>query len=487
MFFLDDLDDRIFELREQGISYTDMSKMLKKQGIKIQPFMIEERCKTLYRLNNRKEPENVDIKEYEAKKKEKEAKEKEKEAAEKAKIKEFIFKLRSEEKTYQQIQDALFEELNVKKCLSEIRTAYLEYCKEKNIAEPKKRVHPELSPEVPSQEVFALRESGYSYQKIINYFEDKKIIVSRDILITKYKEECIRVGREYHSRIKLSSNNELIALPDDVIFALREQSYTYDRIVDYFKEEGIKVTKETIRQRCKRIYAEKGKEEPRVKHKLAPEYRSAKYSISDEEIIELKEQGLTNRQIVEHYKQKGIKIGITTITNKCREAFKNAGKAMPPRKRKVQIDISDEEIFSLREKRLTYSEIVDYYKEKGIQVSKSTIENRCKKVYAKKGSKNLAVLRNRLPDVLNEEIEELRKRKFTYKDIIKYYKEKGISVSRETLRMRCLKIHNERQASLEELNNTLTNLLIKKQQSEELLQQYTGVLISKKEDIENER
>ena len=47
--------------------------------------------------------------------------------------------------------------------------------------------------------------------------------------------------------------------------------------------------------------------------------------------------------------------------------------------------VSEEEIYNLREQGLSYNEIVQRFKDKGIEVSWPTISDRCKKIYEEKG------------------------------------------------------------------------------------------------------
>lgn len=424
MYFFDDIDDIIFNLREQGNNYDEISKLLKKQDIKLKPFMVEERCKVIYERKNMKEPAES-VKEII------EVNEKKEQEAKKEHLQELVFELREQGKTYKQISEYIFREKGIKKCISDIRDYYLDYCKKMKIAEPKKRIN--VSQKVSSEEIFKLRESGYSCRDIIAYYKEKGIKISKESVQKIYKEECERLGKEYKSKVKLRKKcKEIIQLPDEKIFELREKKLTYDEIVDWFKENGIKVTKETIRKRCKRIYAEKGMAEPRLKHKFAPENVSVRFKIPVEELIYLKKQGLSNKQILEYYRQKGLNIGIRNINLRCSEAYEQIGtkKEKGQRNRKFDVIISEDELFELREKRFSYTKIANYYKEKGIKVSG------------------------------------------------------------EAIRKRYIKARAKKQASLVELNNTLNNLLIKKQKTEQLLQQFTSALINiknKKEDLENEK
>ena len=387
MYFFDDIDDIIFNLREQGNNYEEISKLLRKQDIKLKPFMVEEICKAIYEKKYMKEP-TESVKEII------EVNEKKEQEAKKEHLQELVFELREQGKTYKQISEYIFSEKGIKKCISDIRDYYLDYCKKMEIAEPKKRIN--VSQKVSSEEIFKLRESGYSCRDIIDYYKEKGTKISKESVQKIYKEECERLGKEYKSKVKLRKKcKEIIQLPDEKIFELREKKLTYDEIVDWFKENGIKVTKETIRKRCKRIYAEKGMVEPRLKHKLAPENVSVRFKIP-----------------VEEHEQIGTE------------------KEKGQRNRKFDVIISEDELFELREKRFSYTKIANYYKEKGIKVPG------------------------------------------------------------EAIRKRFIKARAKKQASLVELNNTLNNLLIKKQKTEQLLQQFTGALINiknKKEDLENEK
>ena len=306
-----------------------------------------------------------------------------------------------------------------------------------------------------------------------------------------YIEECQRVGKKYSSRFKLNKlKTDKIILSEDEIFSLRERKLSYDDIVEYYKEKGIKVTKETIRKRCKRIYAEKGIEEPKVKRKNSHQRKSIRFKIPDEEIIYLKEHGLTNIQIMEYYKQKGINIGISNINKKCKEAYQKLGESKIPKNRGLKIIIPEDEIIKLREKNISYAEIAEYYKERGIQVSPSTIENGCKEIYKGRGIENPGRKKKHEIDIPDDLLIALRKMNYSYKKIVKFFKEKGIEVAPETIRKKYIKACFKRQKSLVELNNTLTNLLEKKKKTEQLLNQFNGLLNSvenKKEDIENEK
>ena len=474
MFFFDDIDETIFKLREKGNDYIEISNILKKQGIKLRPFMIEERCKLVYARKNLQEPKDC-------------VKEKEDKAIKKPQLLELIFALREQGNKYKQISEHLLNEKGIKKSITEVRAYYLEYCKKLKIENPKKCA--DKYPQILGEEVLKLREAGYSYEDIVAYYKEKGIVANSYILRKKCKEECKRAGKKYKIRVKLRKKvRDVIKIPEEEIFALREKNVTYDEIVDYYKEQGIEITKETIRKRCKRIYEQKGIEEPKAKVKLSPERRSKRFQMPAEEVVKLKEEGLSNRQILEYYKQKGINVGIGVVAQRCKEVYDELGLGEVPKNRRREIIIPDEELFELRERRLSYKQIVKYYKEKGITVSATTIENRCKQIYSERGIQN-PITKN-VVNISDEEIIALREKKLSFRKISEYYKEKGIQVTDKTINNRYVKAVAKRKKSLTELNNTLNNLLIKKQKTDNLLQQLTGALINiknNKKDIENER
>ena len=49
-----------------------------------------------------------------------------------------------------------------------------------------------------------------------------------------------------------------------------------------------------------------------------------------------------------------------------------------------KIEIRDEEIYELREQGMTYERIAEYYSIKGIKITYSAIGYRCKKIYKEK-------------------------------------------------------------------------------------------------------
>ena len=193
------------------------------------------------------------------------------------------------------------------------------------------------------------------------------------------------------------------------------------------------MSKSTIYNRCKFIYAKKGIVEHRAPRKVKNRSHFIRSQVSEEEIYQLKQKGLTYKEISEYYEKKGVKISSNYISSICMDIYTKNGEKPPKAMKFRKIPISDEEIFELREKGLFYKEIQDYYSRKGIKISIPTLQKRCEKIYAEKGME--------LP---------------------------------QTRRFRN-SIHFEMEQAVKELNKELDELLTKKSASEQLVQDYENL------------
>ena len=230
-----------------------------------------------------------------------------------------------------------------------------------------------------------------------------------------------------------------IEIRDDEIYELREQGMSYERIAEYYSIKGIKITYSTIGYRCKKIYKEKGQEEPKIKNRIN--------EATNEEIYKLREQKMTYKEMMEYFEKKRVKISINTLWVRCKKIYKEKGKEEPKIKRKNMVkEATDEEIYELREQGMTHKEIAKYFNDKGIHITGVTIGKRCKEIYKEKGKKEPKTKRGRKErkDVTNEEIYELRKQGMTYGDITKYYNKKGIIINPTTISLRYKEICEEK-------------------------------------------
>ena len=299
---------------------------------------------------------------------------------------------------------------------------------------------------ISDKEIYELRKSGMSYREIVGYFHSKGIKIARNTIASECKRIFAEKGEkeeEIQINRKVGNRERKGILPEEV-FKLREKGMSYKQIAEYYYKIGVDVSDQTIGRICKEIYKEKGKTEPteiindRVK------------SISKEVLYKLREQGMSYVTIAEQFKKDGIEISSETIRRRCKEIYKEKGKTEPKTQERIRnkrTDINDEEIFQLREQGLSYKRIVEYYKENGVDVSCMTIRSRCKEIYKEKGKKEPRPQRsvtNKRIDINDEEIFKLREQGMTYDKIAEYYKKNGVNVNYMVIRSRCKKIYEKK-------------------------------------------
>lgn len=225
---------------------------------------------------------------------------------------------------------------------------------------------------------------------------------------------------------------------DQTIYILRQKSLGYGTIKKELEKQSIDLSRSTIRNRCKKIYALKGEKEPEADFKI---------DVEDELIYFLREKGLSYNEISRELKKQDIRIATTTVNERCKKIYANKQKQEPkpvfgPKKREP---IDNELIYTFREKGLTYAKIVEEFKKYNIFVSYSYIRKICKSIYSSKGENEPKVKHKtsiikakktkgpKKKDIDSELIYNLRKGGMSFKDIATEFKEKGISVSSPTI------------------------------------------------------
>ena len=159
---------------------------------------------------------------------------------------------------------------------------------------------------------------------------------------------------------------------NNLIYRLRKNGWSYERIAKYLNDNNIaSIKRSAVDKRCKKIFAEKGEKEPTD---------SGKIPVSREEIYYLKKMGLKDSKIALYYNNKGIDVSDETIRRRVNEIFKEKGVEVPTikrtRKRKYE-EVSDEEICRLKEKfKMSFQEIASYYNKRGINITTNAIQKR---------------------------------------------------------------------------------------------------------------
>ena len=296
--------------------------------------------------------------------------------------------------------------------------------------------------EIPDEEIFELREKRMTYKQIAEYFINQGIDISIMTISNRCKKIYARKGKEQPT-VKRGRKERIADEQKEKIYELREKGMTYKEIIEYFKNNGIQISSSTIKNTCKKIYEEKGKEQPNLTKRIK--------KISDEEIYELREQGMTQREVAEYYKKQGIEVSDKTIYRRCKIIYKEKGKkqqrVIKPRKKTTYEKISDDEIYELREQEMTQKEIAQYFTNQGKIISEATICKRCKKIYEKNGKKQPTGKKGRkrkMTDEQNEKIYELREQGLMYRKIEEYFCDKGIKISRATIYNICKRRYDEK-------------------------------------------
>ena len=247
-------------------------------------------------------------------------------------------------------------------------------------------------------------------------------------------------------RVKSNQSNKKIDDNLEVnkkIYELREKGLTHRKIAEELELQGIKLCMETVRKRCKELYELKGKTEPELKR--------GRKKLEDENInnliYNLRKEGLSYSVIAEELEKQGIKIGTRIIAKICEDMYISKGQNEPKIKygqTKERIDESqklNEIIYELREKRLSYSEIVKELELQGIKLGITAIHKRCKEVYELKGKTEPELIKK---EVDKEQIYILREQGLSYSAIAEELEKQGLKIAIMTIRRKCKEIYSEK-------------------------------------------
>ena len=201
---------------------------------------------------------------------------------------------------------------------------------------------------------------------------------------------------------------------------------------------------------------------------MPQEKRKSSKTISNKELLRLKEEGLTYQQITDYFNSQGIKVSLATIRRRIMEICEIKQIEMKKRK-KGQRAILNDELLRLKEEGLTYQEITNYFNSQGIKVSLATIRRRImeicetKQIEIPKSEKDSRIPKKEIPE---EILEELEQSGCSYREMEKHLKEKGIDATYETIRKRIVQKEAERKdIQSKKLHKELIECLIKLRES----------------------
>ncbi len=280
---------------------------------------------------------------------------------------------------------------------------------------------------ITNEEIEELRKKGLTYRAIANHFKEQGIKVSFQAI----EQRCRAIYRMKHEE-------ETSQITDEEIYEEREKGTSYKAIAEYFEKKGKKISPSTIKKRCKEIYMAKREKEPKTKYiprKISEEL--------DDEIFELREKRLSYKQISEYFEKQGKKVSLDKIRAKCKKIYKKRNKREPKANWRAEVisDISDNEIYELRKKGVTYQAISEYFEEQGKKIDQIKVSERCKEIFEEKGEKQPNLYLKQSIDISYSELYEQREKGLTYAEISEYFKGKGIETSPTLIRVRCKKIY----------------------------------------------
>ena len=367
------LNERIFELKQQGKSYKNIVKILSEEGIETNLDKVSRLCRNIYAEKGKTIPKVSETSPID---------------------RDEMFTLSqkgySNTKLLQVLHERGIENITISRVNNIIKSIYEEHGLKRNSGRQ--------TIELPEDEIYNLKMQGYSVADVFKYFKQKGMSICES---TVYKR-IVKVFEEKDEEMPIADARPMnrIKIPEEYhekIYELREKGKSIQEIIIALREEdGIKTSRGSIERVLKKIYEEKGKTQPKAKvgRKLKSYKHTANKKIEQfaDRIYELREQGYAVEEIRRILAEEcEFSTSLTAIAKKLKEIYANKGKEQPRTSRKRQIsDI----VCKLREEGLKYEDIVLKLEiEYGIHTHKYTVEHICKEEYGHLTGKQLKKLR----------------------------------------------------------------------------------------------
>ena len=247
---------------------------------------------------------------------------------------------------------------------------------------------------------------------------------------------------------KKDSNNEPIkvgrkkgdtkSLPIETIFEMRKKHYSINHIYLKLKEQGYKVCYETVRKRCNEAFNQRDEKQPAITRTL-DDHGKIVY-IPDEEIYSLRKEGKSCQYISNYFRSKGIKISRKSVEKRSKRIFNEKNEIQPNKKNNLIENVSGEELYKLKQKGLSIQTIQEELNSRGIKCSVAPIRKMLEKYIDEKGLTMPKTINKRKKEWLNEEIYELRKSGMYFSNIRQRLLEKNIDLGENIIAKRCHRI-----------------------------------------------
>lgn len=219
----------------------------------------------------------------------------------------------------------------------------------------------------------------------------------------------------------------------DLLYKLKKERNTYEKMVKYFESIGIKTNICSVRKYTIDEFNRRKEKMPSAREKVYDD-------IYDEELIKLKESGLSVREMEEYYKGKGKEINSYQIRKRLLMIYEIKGERIPRAEAKHKnTTVSNEEIRILSEEGLSSTEIARKISaETGKKISPSGVGYRQEEIYDDNGLERPKVISKSRIKLPEDEVCELRKQGYTFDAIAKIMKVRhGIEIAGATLGAKC--------------------------------------------------
>ena len=324
------IDECIYKLRSKGYDYEQISEELKRQYIDLGKATVYTRCRQIFAEKGEEVPRSK------------------------------IRKRKTDKSTE-----------NNKKCKESKRKPIKKATNKKSKKPRGKQIL------INEDELYRLRKSGLSLYQISEYYKSFGIDISAETI----RVMCERIFKQKGE--KEPKYDKLGYRYDEAIYIigmLRQQGLAYAAIKEELTKVDIIIGTGKIKSICEEL-SKNSKDEFKYKSKV-------KREASDEEIYKLrKEQGLSLHETTEYFHKKGIKVSYSYIAAASERIFKERGEKSPQSKSKRTKALKqwNDEIYNLRKQGLSFPSIKSYLDDKGLKLGVQTIRNRCEEIFNQRG------------------------------------------------------------------------------------------------------
>ena len=396
-------DEQLYELREKGLAYREISEYLKNEGVKISCAAVSLRLNEYCKKTGKPKPNP---------------------GARRIKVTdEQLYELKENGLADKEIVEYLRDQ-GIEISTRGVRYKINRYCEKTGKPKPNTQ-------KVTDEQLYQLKENGLTGREIARYLKSQGIEISYTSVNTRLNEYCIKTGKPMRTKVT-----------DEQLYELKENGWTDKKIAEYLINQGIEISWATVNRRLNQYYKKIGKPKPNFK-KTSKSKTESTAEVTDEQLYELREKGMTYREISEYLKSQGIEICSAKINVRVNEYCRRTGKPkIETRKAKVSI----EKLYELKENGFSDKEIVEFLKKEGIEIAYTTISARLNKYYTQIGKAKPKCYRNKTKKeeksnnktkknsasrrkVTDEQLYELKEKGLTDSQIVEYFNNKGIKIS----------------------------------------------------------